>query len=298
MAYLKVITPPTSEPLSITEVKKHLRIFDNGYDDTITSSITPITSSPATVTGMAVDVLGNRATVFVQTGTIQATAKLDVAIHHSDDNITYAKYYDFAQLTSANSNSSVSYEYDGGKRYIKAIAAVTVANATFGVEVDILSGDPLDDAEISNFITRARVYGEELTGRYFATQTVEQGLDHFPDCDCINLRPPVQSVTSVKVLNTAGTERTLASTTDYLLDDSSVPARLVLPYNGSWPTDADYPINPIRIRYVAGYATLPQNLKEIMLYHIGLMDKYRDAAPPDEDIKALHRMYNFWRVRW
>jgi uncharacterized phiE125 gp8 family phage protein len=202
----------------------------------------------------------------------------------------------FTQISAAG---SVSKSYTGGKRYIKAIATITINTITFGVNVQTLAGDPVTDAELSNLITRARQEGEEVTRLALAPQTLEIGLDSFPSNNYINLpRPPLTSVTSVDTYDSAGTKATLAVTTQYLVDADSTPGRIVLPYSGTWPSNADYPINPIRIKYVCGYTTLPQRLKNILLYHVGLLYKFRDAAIPDADRKALEQMYNFYRVSW
>jgi uncharacterized phiE125 gp8 family phage protein len=296
--YLKTITPVATEPLTLTEVKRHLRIYDDGYNDTQTETITTRAVSVSVVTGSSVDILGCDATVFANVGIVAAGGKLDVVIHESDDNITFALWSGgtFTQISTASQQLK---QYTGGKRYIKAIATITVNTITFGVNVAKLAGDPTDDAELLNMITRAREEGEEITRLSFAPQTLEKAIDTFPCISYIELpRPPLTSITSVKIYSSTGVETTLTPTTQYLPDTDSVPGRVVLPYSGSWPSGADYPINPIKIRYVAGYTTLPQKLKNILLYHVGLLYKFRDAAMPELERQSLERMYNFYRVSW
>jgi uncharacterized phiE125 gp8 family phage protein len=294
----KVITPVSTEPITLAELKRHLRIYDDGYNDTQSETITTRYAGPGTITGDSVDVLGASATMFVNVGAIASGGKLDVAIHHSDDNVTFTAWSSgtFTQISAIGQASKL---YTGGKRYIKAIATVSTNNVTFGVNVQIIAGDPTDDTELSNMITRAREQGEEYCRLAFAPQTLEQHLDVFPDKNFINVSmPPLTSVTSVKILSSTGVETTLAVTTQYLVDTDSTPGRILLPYGGTWPSGADYPVNPIRIRYVAGYTTLPQALKNILLYHCGLLYKYRDVAMPENEYKSLLRMYDFYRVSW
>lgn len=298
MGYLKTITPVSVEPVTLAEVKRHLRIYDDGYNDTQSETITTRAVGASTVTGDSVDIQGCEATMFVNVGSVATGGKLNVTIYESDDNIAFTAWSSgaFSQISAAGQSSK---EYTGGKRYIKAVAVITVNTITFGVNVQILAGDPVSDTELSNIITRAREEGEELTRLAFAPQTLEYAIDEFPSNNYINLpRAPLTSVTSIKTYDSDGTETTLTVTTQYLVDTDSTPGRIVLPYSGTWPSDADYPINPIRVRYVCGYTTLPQRLKNILLFHIGLLHKYRDAAIPDGDIKALHNMYNFYRISW
>ena len=298
MSYLKVITEPTSEPISLTELKRHLRIYDDGYNDTQSETITTRAVGASVVTGNSVDIQGCQATVWVNVGVIAAGGLIDVVIHESDDNITFTAWSS-GTFTQISAIGSVSKSYTGGKRYIKAIATITVNTVTFGINVQILAGDPVVDAELSNIITRAREEAEAITRLAFITQTLEYALDKFPVENYIKIpRAPLISVTSVKTYDSNGTETILTLTTDYLVDTDSTPGRIVLPYSGTWSSDADYPVNPIRIKYIAGYTTLPQKLKNILLFHCGLLYKYKDIAIPEQEIKRLNAMYNFYRISW
>jgi len=299
MGYLKVVTPPNAEPISLTEAKRHLRIYNDGYDDDIQVSITPRLATPAIVTGTGIDILGKSAIMTVNVGTVVATGTLIVKLQDSDDNITFTDWSTYTTITSTGSDTAVDKTYTGVKKYIRAYATVAVANVSFSVDVALLAGDPQDDTELSALITRAREYAEENTRRALAPQTLEYAIDKFPSENYFDLpRSPLTSVTSVKIYSSTGVETTLTVTTQYLVDTDSPLGRIVLPYGGTWVTGADYPINPIRIRYVAGYATLPEKLKQILLFHVGLMYRYRDSAIPEADHKALNRMYDFWRTRW
>ena len=297
MAYFKVSTAVTTEPITLAEVKTHLRIYDDGYNDSQVETITTQTAGASVVTGTAVDILGCRATVWVNAGVVAAGGKLDVVIYECD---TLAGAYTawsggtFTQIVAAGQASK---EYTGGKRYIKAVATITVANITFGVNVQTLAGDPVSDSELLSLITRAREEAEERTRLALAPQTLEMGLDSFPNANYINLkRPPLVSVTSFDVYDEDGTKITQTLNTDYLVDTDSVPGRLVLPYSGQWSNDAEYPVNPIRIKYVAGYTTLPARIKTALLLHIGLLYKYRDIPIPKQELDLLERQYNAFRV--
>jgi len=152
-------------------------------------------------------------------------------------------------------------------------------------------------------ITAAREYCEGFTGRALATQTIEAYLDRFP-CGGIELPcAPLQSVTSVKYKDSAGTETTMTANTDYIADDESNIGRIVLPYGKSWPSFTPYSVNPIKIRYVAGYYAsdpIPRSIKQAILLLIGHWYANREATGNvggqiEFAVKALLSMH---RVRW
>ncbi len=133
-----------------------------------------------------------------------------------------------------------------------------------------LTDDTTDDPLVMALIERARLYCEKHTGRAFGTQTWEAYLNYWPGRNYIDLpMPPLQSVTSVKYVDSTGTETTMTEDTDYLVDADSDIGRIVLPYGKSWPSFVAYPINPIRIRFVAGYTDLPEPLQQAMLLLVG-----------------------------
>jgi uncharacterized phiE125 gp8 family phage protein len=299
----KIITPVATEPVSLAEVKQQLRLNSGSpADDVVTyQSLAPASRAANTYTGTAVDVLGKTAIVNLNSGTNQATGTVDAHIEESDDNITFTDWTGgtFTQVTTANDNAVYEKQYTGAKQYIRVVAVVALAACEFGVDVVVYSGDTAEDTLLASYITAAREYGEDITRRAFATQTIEMLLDEFPAEDYIELSmPPLQSVTSVKYKDSAGTETTMTATTEYLVDTDSNIGRVGLPTGVSWPSFIPYPFNPIKIRYVAGYTTLPSMLKNAILLHIGYMYKYRDSGIPAEDMKAVNNLYNMRRAGW
>jgi uncharacterized phiE125 gp8 family phage protein len=168
-----------------------------------------------------------------------------------------------------------------------------------------LTSDTTEDALIAALITAARDYCEKYTGRAFATQTLVAYLDNFPAEDYIELpMPPLQSVTSIKYKNSAGTETTMTVTTQYIADTDSDVGRIVLPYGVSWPSFAPYPFNPIAITYVAGYTTLPRQLRQAMLLVIGSMYENREndialiGGQYHQTEFAAKALMDMYKVRW
>src|SRR4030067_2296692 len=82
-----------------------------------------------------------------------------------------------------------------------------------------------DDTDIAMLITAARKMAETYTLHALVTQTWELVLDGFPTGGIVVPMPPLQSVTSVKYIDTDGVQQTL----DALLssvDTDSIPALL------------------------------------------------------------------------
>lgn len=164
-----------------------------------------------------------------------------------------------------------------------------------------------DDTLITELIATARRQIEDVTGRAFCTQTRTFKLDQFPDSDAaIYLpRPPLISVTSISYLDTAGVSRTLTVTTDYKVDATSEPARIVPAYSKSWPSTRDE-IDSVTIVAQCGYgaaSAVPTTLKLAIKLLAGYWYDRRvsaeyvqggSVAPIPDGVKALIEPY---RVR-
>ena len=110
-----------------------------------------------------------------------------------------------------------------------------------------------ENAYIQSLVYAARQHVEQRTGKALLTQTWELRLDRFP-CEIRLPRPPLQSVTSIKYVDTNGTEQTLA-TTEYQVDAYEEPARIREAYSKTWPTTRGQ-MNAVTIRYVAGFTAI------------------------------------------
>lgn len=136
------------------------------------------------------------------------------------------------------------------------------------------------DHDLLPFITAAREYFEEATGRTLKERTFTEVMDCWPGegegggdlgwwqgvrqgamtqgfARFIEMpHSPVQSITSVKTLDNAGAETTFSSA-GYVLDTASTPARLGLKDGYAWPVPGRS-FAGIRIAYTAGYASAAQ----------------------------------------
>lgn len=155
-----------------------------------------------------------------------------------------------------------------------AAEPVTLAEAKLHARVDTSA----DDSLINVFIAAARQEAEHITGRALITQTWEQVLPAFADAMELHLAP-VASITSVKYLDGAGAEQTLAGTV-YDLIDEALPPRLVRKTGQSWPATfaAD---DAVRIRFAAGYGAdgtfVPQPIRAWILVRVASLYAQREA---------------------
>lgn len=255
-------TAPIIEPITLAELKLHLRLDSGSFADNIdeTQSIAPgskaIANNYTTHVGTAVEVLGYTALVIFASGTNAATGTVDVKIQDSDDNVTWTDWGTaFTQVTTANDNATYEKAYTGTKRYIRTVAKVLLAVCEFGTSVIRLTATSYEDDLLNAIITSAREHVEDITRRALLTQTWDYSLPGWPTSNFIYLPyGNLQSVTSIKWKDTAAVESTLTVTTDYLVETNGDQCgRIVLPYGVTWPSGTLYPSNPITIRFICGW---------------------------------------------
>jgi uncharacterized phiE125 gp8 family phage protein len=126
-----------------------------------------------------------------------------------------------------------------------------------------------DDTYITSLIKVARQHVEVVTSRALITQTWDYFLDSFSD-EMEIPKAPLQSVTSIKYIDTDGNTQTL-STSVYTVDADSDPGKVLLAYNQSWPSVRSVN-HAVTIRFDAGYGAatdVPEPIRQAMLLLIG-----------------------------
>lgn len=160
-----------------------------------------------------------------------------------------------------------------------------------------LDGDA-DDDYVSALITAARERVELFLRRALITRTFEYTLDGFPPSPAriyttsvIDLpKPPLQSIESIRYIDTAGNVRTLAPE-DYQADTSSNEiGRVALAWNRFWPITRSS-INSVVIEFTAGYgdaaADVPQAIKQGILIEVSNLYENREDVVVGQNISML-----------
>jgi uncharacterized phiE125 gp8 family phage protein len=115
--------------------------------------------------------------------------------------------------------------------YISPVAhPVSLTEAKLHLRVDHTTDDEL----IKTLIGAATDWCEKYEGQSYMIRSYKAYLDAFQDEIYLPFAPLV-SVDSVQYYDTAGDLQTLASTY-YTVDTDSIPGRLYLAYNQSWPS--------------------------------------------------------------
>ncbi len=160
-----------------------------------------------------------------------------------------------------------------------SVEPVLLADAKQQARIDTTADDNL----VTDFITGARQWAENYTGRAFITQTWQMWLDLWPGAvdmwwdgvrdgpvtglDEINYialpRPPLVSVNSVQYFDNTDTG-TVWPTSNYFVDTIRAPGRVALRLGSVWPVPSRL-TNGIMIEYVAGYGPdgsyVPEQIK-------------------------------------
>jgi len=128
-------------------------------------------------------------------------------------------------------------------------------------------------------ITSAREYCEGYQRRAYITQTLEISLDRFPVRVIVLPRGCLQSIVSIKYKDSLGVEHTLAENVDFVYSTYGVLGRIV-PVT-SWPSEALWPLDAIKIQFTCGYGTaekVPYKIKQAMLMLIAYWYDNRSAV--------------------
>ncbi len=146
-----------------------------------------------------------------------------------------------------------------------AFEPVTLTEAKLWCRVDDDATD--EHATLLLLIAAMRERAEDLTGRAYVQRTLELWLDRFPDDGVIELPfTPVQSVTSVTYVDGDGASQVLSGSPEEWQEDLNSDPALICPlYGESWPATRQV-LGAVKVRYVAGYATVNAVPKALRLW--------------------------------
>lgn len=149
--------------------------------------------------------------------------------------------------------------YPNSDKETSAPAAEPVSTAEAKTHLRIDHTD--EDTYIGTLVTTARLSLEAMTRRAFVTQTRVARYDSFPAV-FEHHRSPLQSVSSIAYIDTAGASQTLSASL-YSVDTYTEPGRVIPAYGESWPSTRIV-MNAVTETYIAGYgaaAAVPENVK-------------------------------------
>lgn len=114
-----------------------------------------------------------------------------------------------------------------------------------------------EDTLLGTFITSARSQFESLTGRTIHQTTLRIAFDRFPGGSDYYIElpraSPLISVTSVVYLDKDGVSNTWGAS-NYIVDTLEDVGRIAPAHGIAYPSFTPYPLNAVRILYVAGIA--------------------------------------------
>lgn len=176
-----------------------------------------------------------------------------------------------------------------------AVEVVTLQEVKDHLRIEDLTEDTLIQAYLDAAIQRVDGRAGMLR-RALVTQTWEMRLDNFPAGDEIRFPlPPLQSVVSVKYLDTNNVEQTFASS-NYDVVTSELIGSLHLLRSKNWPVAYDER-NAVRIRFTAGYgataSVVPAAVRVAIMMLAGELYAQRgdDGGSPSAVVNTLLAPY-------
>lgn len=167
-----------------------------------------------------------------------------------------------------------------------AVEPVTLAEAQAHLRVIDSSEDDL----ITRLITTARLECELISRRALITQTLAAAFTAWPERVVPLARPPLQSVTSIAYTDADGNPGTV-SASDYIVDTASVPGRVWLKADASWPSSTLQAGPSIVITYVAGFgdagSDVPENYRQALLLILGDFYENRERMVVDRGLTPV-----------
>jgi uncharacterized phiE125 gp8 family phage protein len=145
------------------------------------------------------------------------------------------------------------------------------------------------DTTIGNLIKAARDEAQNYQNRAFFTQVWELSFDRFPAMPVEIPLPPLQSLVSVKYIDSEGAEYSI-DINDFIVDKRSEPGRITFKSGKSWPSVRLQSIDSVIFQFTAGYndvGKIPHSVKLAYLLYVTYFLDHPDATEPPQAFYKL-----------
>lgn len=292
---LSLVTAPATEPLTIAEVKTHLKLGDSDGEPAPPVQTLTLVALAGNVTAGAHRVLWTFVTADGETdaGGLSAAVTADAGHGQIDSTVPIGG----SAVTARRGYMTIA----GGSTYL--LVTTIADNTTTTYRINTADGslgaqaptvNTTADPELTGFLVAAREYGETFTHRQFITATWDDKRPGFPCADVIELPlAPLVSVTSVSYVDTNGVTQTWSASL-YTVDAPVGPkarfGRIVPNYGQVFPSTRDV-VNAVTIRFVAGYgaaSAVPTLVKACLKEHIRASWLRGDAKESQKILEWVH----------
>jgi len=164
----------------------------------------------------------------------------------------------------------------------------------------LLDADTTHDTLLTSLIAQASATIDTMTGCLTAIHVMQTTLDGFPTAEMELGVYPVTAITSLAYDDVDGDAQTLTADVDYYTGLSSMYPKLY-PVT-AWPgTKAGKP-GTVRVQFIAGYTTLPDDLKLAILMRVSELFNNPSESTSDYDanptINTIKAIVGPYRSRW
>lgn len=157
-------------------------------------------------------------------------------------------------------------------------------------------GTTAHDTMLQDLIVAAVAEVEEICHRALITQTWEYVIKGFCDEDIDIPRPPLQTIATIKYIDTNGEEQTVHADS-YQVTTKSEPGEVRINPGYQWPPVGVGYSEPVTVTFVAGYgnagSAVPQKIKQAI---IALVVHWYDNGIAAPIPSGVHRVLDNYRV--
>lgn len=288
MSALVQYAAPATEPLTLAEVRAHLRLDGSNAEPA------PVAPSAA-LAGAGAGNVDNGAHRYLVTfvtsdGETEAgtpSAAVTVADKTANGKVTVSSIPTGGSAVTAR---KLYRTQAGGSTYLlhsmiadNTTTTITDNTADSALGAGAPSVNTTADPQLRLLMASARYAAETLTRRALVTQTWDLYLDAFRPWENTLPKPKLQSVDAITYVDSNGDTQTLDAS-QYKVDLAGEPARIAPAFGLVWPVTR-WEMNAVKIRYTCGYgaaSAVPEGIKQWMLMRIGTLYENPSAIVIDQ----------------